>query len=188
MDDKPVTRYDPKVHGEIPKRFLNCAKGDLAESQRRWVATVEWRASFGGSGLEYLLEHPPHNFEAIKACYPQYVHGMSKSGSYIYIERPGLADMKALLEVLTAIRQQNISRIDLFAENSAHADSPKFFIRCFVLFLCKKENGLDDILEYYVYVTEWIWAVLDTREDGKVSKDPRIKLNYFTLKASSGTA
>ena len=135
MDDKPVTPYDPKVHGEIPKRFLNCAKGDLAESQRRWVATVEWRASFGGSGLEYLLEHPPHNFEAIKACYPQYVHGMSKSGSYIYIERPGLADMKALLEVLTAIRQQNISRIDLFAENSAHVDSPKLVFSslfCFV--------------------------------------------------------
>jgi hypothetical protein len=31
-----------------------------------------------------------------------------------------------------------------------------------------KENSLDDILNYYVFVTEWIWAVLDTRVEGKV--------------------
>lgn len=106
-DVRSVTPYDPKIHGEIPKRYIDCTKGDIEESEKRWVATVEWRESFGG-GLDHLLENPPEKFEAIKACYPQYVHGIAKTGNYVYIERPGLADFKVLMEVMTVFDVLNV--------------------------------------------------------------------------------
>ena len=40
-----------------------------------------------------------NQFEQIKAKYPQFVHNRAKNGHYVYYERPGMADVKALTEM-----------------------------------------------------------------------------------------
>ena len=89
-------RYDAAVHGPIPKRFVEGCKGDLDEAQRRWVITAEWRRR---EGVDRLLAEPHRKFDAIKPCFPQYIHGRALNGCYIYYERPGMADWNGLAEV-----------------------------------------------------------------------------------------
>ena len=89
-------RYDEKEHGPVPQRFVVGCKGDQDEARRRWVLTAEWRRA---EKVDGMLREPHPKFDAIKPCFPQYIHGRAYNGCYIYYERPGMADWEGLAEI-----------------------------------------------------------------------------------------
>lgn len=109
---------------EIPQRFITGCVGNVKEARRRWELTKRWRHE---RNIDTLLEKPQEHFAFIKKHYPHYLHGQTKNGYHVYIERPGCADF-------TKLWTYGIS--------------------------------LEDIASHYVFVTEYVWKHIDTREDG----------------------
>ena len=80
-----------KEHG----RFVRAEKGDEESARKRWLKTMEWRKA---EGIDTILCEPHPHFNIIKANYPHYYYGRSKTGNPLYVDKPGGIDLKILRE------------------------------------------------------------------------------------------
>ncbi|CAM9272803.1 unnamed protein product [Choristocarpus tenellus] len=78
---------------DIPARYLRGCGGDEVEAERRWRATLEWRASERVD--EILTEAQPY-FETIKCYYPHFLHRRARNGCPVYYELLGKIDLGTL--------------------------------------------------------------------------------------------
>ena len=89
-EENPVEHVD----NTLPDRFATCEPTE-AECRRRWDLTRHWRET---EGVNTILTEPQPNFHYCKHFYPHYHAGRGKDGHYVYYERPGELDLKALKE------------------------------------------------------------------------------------------
>jgi len=87
--------YDLARYGPPPPRFVAGCGGNMPEAARRWIATFTWREA---EGIDTLLTSRQPFFRDIKSHYPHYLYGKTRGGSFVYVERPGLASIPALLK------------------------------------------------------------------------------------------
>lgn len=93
-DHNPYARLRaPPPPEELPLRFLRAGKGDPVEGQRRYEATLKWRAE---NGIDTILTEPHPNFELIKANYPHYFHLRGRNGEPVFFEQPPKTNLQAM--------------------------------------------------------------------------------------------
>lgn len=141
---EPKSVYDRTRHGPVPMRFMDGCKWMEEEAEKRWAATWEWRKR---ERIDALLEEPQPKFAHLKRNYPQYIHGRAKNGNLVCYEQPGLSDFKMLMQV-NLLKFRFVLRIESRHRILQIADQ-------------------DELLRHYVFTTEFIWRVLDPREDGR---------------------
>ncbi|CAM9899904.1 unnamed protein product, partial [Discosporangium mesarthrocarpum] len=78
---------------EVPARYLRGCGGDEVEAERRWRATLEWRAQ---ERVDEVLMEPQTHFDLIKQHYPHYFHRRARNGCPVYYERLGKINLEAL--------------------------------------------------------------------------------------------
>jgi hypothetical protein len=61
----------------LPGRYLVVCGHDVAKAQAMWAATLQWRETYGADAI---LERPHTKFHTVKAFFPQFLAGRSKSG------------------------------------------------------------------------------------------------------------
>lgn len=87
--------YDAAKYGEVNVRFVVGCGGNLCEAARRWMVTCDWRRA---EGIDTLVSSPQPLFHTVKRFYPHFLHGKARTGSYVYIEQPGLGSVQTLLK------------------------------------------------------------------------------------------
>ena len=88
--------YDEAKYGEVNIRFLKGCQMDVVEAQKRWVATCDWRER---EKIDAILGEPQPHYANVKRLYCHYYHRRARNGNFVYYERPGLSDIKALLKL-----------------------------------------------------------------------------------------
>jgi hypothetical protein len=83
----------PPPPQELPLRFLRAGKGDPVEGQRRYEATLKWRAE---QGMDTILTEANPYFELIKSHYPHFFHLRGRNNEPVYYETPAKINLKAL--------------------------------------------------------------------------------------------
>ena len=77
----------------MPARYITAEQGNVASAQRRWRKTIRWRRQ---EGIDKLFQTIQPHFKLIKDNFPHYYHEYDRLGRFIYIERPGLLNLKVL--------------------------------------------------------------------------------------------
>ncbi|KAK8505584.1 hypothetical protein V6N12_038325 [Hibiscus sabdariffa] len=97
-------------------RFLRMRDFDLPKAREMFLSYLQWRKDYGVDtihkaskvqAISYLFMHEDFNFaelEEVKKCYPHGFHGVDRSGRPVYIERVGMVDLNALLQVTSIDR------------------------------------------------------------------------------------
>lgn len=80
---------------DLPLRFEKAGKGDLDESRRRFVATLEWRKE---NDMDTALYRAWPDFDLIKEHYPHFFHARGLNGEPVFYEQPPKTNLKALRE------------------------------------------------------------------------------------------
>jgi hypothetical protein len=78
---------------DMPPRFVAAEMGDVAKGKVRWIETKKWRVE---NRINDILIRPYPLFPRVRQLCGHVFHGHSKTGDFIYIERPGRINMKAL--------------------------------------------------------------------------------------------
>ncbi|KAA8521389.1 hypothetical protein F0562_012049 [Nyssa sinensis] len=83
-------------------RFLRMRDFDLTKAKDMFLKYLKWREEFGVDAIpkEFKFEE----YREVKKCYPHGFHGVDRHGRPIYIERIGMVDLNALLQVTTIDR------------------------------------------------------------------------------------
>ncbi|GMJ06125.1 hypothetical protein HRI_004281700 [Hibiscus trionum] len=83
-------------------RFLRMRDFDLPKAKEMFLNYLQWRKDYGVDTI-----HKDFKFvelEEVKKCYPHGFHGVDRSGRPVYIERVGMVDLNALLQVTSIDR------------------------------------------------------------------------------------
>ena len=89
-------REPSRARGQhTPGKVCMTCEPTEAECRRRWDLTRHWRET---EGINTILMEPQPNFHYRKHFYPHYHAGRGKDGHYVYYERPGELDLRALKE------------------------------------------------------------------------------------------
>ncbi|KAJ7052499.1 CRAL-TRIO domain-containing protein [Mycena amicta] len=83
-------------------RFLRARKFDVAKAKAMLVAAEKWRKDFGVDELVSNFTFP--ELAEVDKYYPQFYHGMDKSGRPVYIERLGALNVNAIYACTTQER------------------------------------------------------------------------------------
>jgi len=83
-------------------RFLRARKFDVVKAKEMLLNAEKWRKEFGVEELVRTFDFK--ELSEVDRFYPQYYHGMDKSGRPIYIERIGNLNVKALYACTTMER------------------------------------------------------------------------------------
>ncbi|KAK0587189.1 hypothetical protein LWI29_018797 [Acer saccharum] len=83
-------------------RFLRLRDFDVSKSKEVFLNYLKWREDFRVDAMSKEFKFEEH--AAVKNCYPHGFHGVDKCGRPIYIERIGMVDLNALLQVTTIER------------------------------------------------------------------------------------
>lgn len=75
------------------ERFLRGEKGNQETAEERWKKTNIYRKE---TGLNHTLLQPHPHFEMLKRHTCQYYHKSTVTGQYVYYEKPGKLNLKAL--------------------------------------------------------------------------------------------
>ncbi|PKI41568.1 hypothetical protein CRG98_038079 [Punica granatum] len=83
-------------------RFLRMRDFDFSKAKEMFLNYLKWRE-------DYCVDAIPKEFKfeeqaEVKKCYPHGFHGVDKWGRPVYIERVGMVDLNALLQVTTIER------------------------------------------------------------------------------------
>ncbi|KAK8520834.1 hypothetical protein V6N13_076970 [Hibiscus sabdariffa] len=97
-------------------RFLRMRDFDLPKAKEMFLNYLQWRKDYGVDtihkaskvqAISYLFMHEDFKFaelEEVKKCYPHGFHGIDRNGRPVYIERVGMVDLNALLQVTSIDR------------------------------------------------------------------------------------
>ncbi|KAH9721306.1 phosphatidylinositol/phosphatidylcholine transfer protein SFH11 [Citrus sinensis] len=83
-------------------RFLRMRDFDISKSKEMFLNYLKWCADYGVDTI--LKEFKFEEFAEVKKFYPHGYHGVDKFGRPVYIERIGMVDLNALLQVTTVER------------------------------------------------------------------------------------
>ncbi|KAK8549652.1 hypothetical protein V6N13_073433 [Hibiscus sabdariffa] len=86
-------------------RFLRMRDFDLPKAREMFLSYLQWRKDYGVDTIHKASKD--FNFaelEEVKKCYPHGFHGVDRSGRPVYIERVGMVDLNALLQVTSIDR------------------------------------------------------------------------------------
>jgi len=91
-------------------RFLRARKFNVELAKQMFVECETWRASFGGHGVEHLVQNFKYDEKPqVSAYYPQYYHKTDKDGRPLYIEQLGKIDLDKMRTITTDERMlQNL--------------------------------------------------------------------------------
>jgi len=103
LNMSPTIPVAPEAQCDLPPmsaRYMRGCNNDPVEARSRWECTYKWRVennidallTFSESTKGILAKIPD-----IKACYPHFFHGMSKSNSPVYYEKLGSINIKKLM-------------------------------------------------------------------------------------------
>lgn len=67
--------------------------GDIAAARRRNYATLRWRHKHG---IDDILETPSPEVQRVLACWPRWLQGRGKDGSFLWYEKLGQIDAERL--------------------------------------------------------------------------------------------
>ncbi|XP_002266497.2 phosphatidylinositol/phosphatidylcholine transfer protein SFH11 isoform X2 [Vitis vinifera] len=83
-------------------RFLRMRDFDILKAKTMFLNYLKWREEFRVDTIskEFKFEECPE----VKKCYPHGFHGVDRKGRPLYIERTGLVDLNALLQLTTIER------------------------------------------------------------------------------------
>ncbi|XAR54953.1 hypothetical protein NMG60_11030303 [Bertholletia excelsa] len=83
-------------------RFLRMRDFDLIQAKDMFLNYLKWREEFGVDVI--VKEFKFEEYMEVKKFYPHGFHGVDKHGRPLYIERIGMIDLNALLQVTTMDR------------------------------------------------------------------------------------
>ncbi|KAK6251120.1 hypothetical protein SCA6_005125 [Theobroma cacao] len=78
-------------------RFLRMRDFDLSKAKEMFLKYLQWRKDYGVDAIQREFKFV--ELTEVKKCYPHGFHGVDRSGRPVYIERIGLVDLNALLQV-----------------------------------------------------------------------------------------
>ncbi|KAK2969442.1 hypothetical protein RJ640_012842 [Escallonia rubra] len=83
-------------------RFLRRRDFDLTKAKESYLEFLKWREEFDVDAIakEFKFEE----YEEVKRCYPHGFHGVDRYGRPLYIERIGMVNLDALLQVTSMDR------------------------------------------------------------------------------------
>lgn len=83
-------------------RFLRMRDFDLMKAKEMFLNYLKWREEYGVDmiGKEFSFDE----YSEVKRCYPHGFHGVDRYGRPVYIERVGMVDVNALLQITTIER------------------------------------------------------------------------------------
>ncbi|XP_059645604.1 phosphatidylinositol/phosphatidylcholine transfer protein SFH11 isoform X2 [Cornus florida] len=83
-------------------RFLRMRDFDLTNAKEMFLKYLKWREEFGVDAIpkEFKFEE----WREVKKCYPHGFHGVDRYGRPLYIERIGMVDLNAFLQITTIDR------------------------------------------------------------------------------------
>lgn len=105
-----LTQFREKLSGyfrDLPNdttlnRFLRARQRNLEPAAEMYVKHRHWRQSFGADTIIWDFDF--HEREKVLAVYPTGYHRTGRLGHPVYIERLGLLDVEALLDITTIDR------------------------------------------------------------------------------------
>ncbi|XP_024934633.2 phosphatidylinositol/phosphatidylcholine transfer protein SFH11 isoform X1 [Ziziphus jujuba] len=83
-------------------RFLRMRDFDFTKSKEMFLNYLKWREDYKVDAIQ--KEFKFDEYEEVKKCYPHGYHGVDRYGRPIYIERIGMVDLNALLQVSSVDR------------------------------------------------------------------------------------
>ncbi|XVF13372.1 hypothetical protein REPUB_Repub08aG0202600 [Reevesia pubescens] len=83
-------------------RFLRMRDFDLSKAKEMFLNYLRWRKDYGVDSIQKEFKFV--ELAEVKKCYPQGFHGVDRNGRPVYIERVGVVDLNALLQVTTIDR------------------------------------------------------------------------------------
>lgn len=83
-------------------RFLRMRDFDLIKAKIMLLNYLKWRQDFGVDNIQKDFKFD--ELAEVKKCYPHGFHGVDRYGRPLYIERIGLVDLNALLQITTVER------------------------------------------------------------------------------------
>ncbi|OMO59663.1 Cellular retinaldehyde binding/alpha-tocopherol transport [Corchorus capsularis] len=83
-------------------RFLRMRDFDLLKAKEMFLNYLQWRKDYGVDTIHKEFKYI--EFPEVKKCYPHGFHGVDRNGRPVYIERVGMVDLNALLQVTTIDR------------------------------------------------------------------------------------
>ncbi|XVE65076.1 hypothetical protein DITRI_Ditri07aG0153300 [Diplodiscus trichospermus] len=94
----------PEKHNDYHTllRFLRMRSFDLLKAKEMFLNYLQWRKAYRVDAIqkEFKFDELPE----VKKCYPHGFHGVDRSGRPVYIERVGMVDLNALLQVTSIDR------------------------------------------------------------------------------------
>ncbi|GMP95833.1 hypothetical protein CsSME_00044722 [Camellia sinensis var. sinensis] len=83
-------------------RFLRMRDFDLMKAKDMFLQYLKWREEFEVDTI--VKEFKFEEYKDVKKCYPHGFHGVDKYGRPLYIERVGMVDLNAFLQITTIDR------------------------------------------------------------------------------------
>ncbi|KAJ0962014.1 hypothetical protein J5N97_029842 [Dioscorea zingiberensis] len=83
-------------------RFLRMKGFDVMKAKESFLNMLKWRDEFGVDAI--VKDFKYDEYETVKKLYPHGFHGVDRNGRPVYIERVGMADLIAMLNVTTIDR------------------------------------------------------------------------------------
>ncbi|KAL7182770.1 hypothetical protein ACSBR1_041448 [Camellia fascicularis] len=83
-------------------RFLRMRDFDLMKAKDMFLQYLKWREEFEVDTI--VKEFKFEEYKEVKKCYPHGFHGVDKYGRPLYIERVGMVDLNAFLQITTIDR------------------------------------------------------------------------------------
>ncbi|XVF52624.1 hypothetical protein PTKIN_Ptkin05aG0033200 [Pterospermum kingtungense] len=83
-------------------RFLRMRDFDLSKAKEMFLNYLQWRKDYRVDAIQEEFKFV--ELAEVKKCYPHGFHGVDRSGRPVYIERVGMVDLSALLQVTTIDR------------------------------------------------------------------------------------
>uniref|UniRef100_A0A146KN31 SEC14 cytosolic factor n=2 Tax=Lygus hesperus TaxID=30085 RepID=A0A146KN31_LYGHE len=80
----------------MPTRFIVAEEGDVDAAKRRWITHLRWRRE---KQVDQLLRTQYSRFDQARELFRHYFHKRDRVGNLVYIERPGMMNLKSIRKI-----------------------------------------------------------------------------------------